>query len=221
MEITLDKKGDVALIKMDDGKRNAITLQAVKDLNDALDKVEIESKALVIAGREGTFCSGFDLAVMMGDDNDKRMELSRGGGRLTERLYAFPMPVVAACTGHGFTIGAIWMAACDRRIGEQGDYLLGLNETKLGMPLPDFALVPLKERIKPEYLFPAILEAKLFGPEEAVTAGLLDEVVAPGAAINRACELAAEWAQLPGHAYAANKLGLRKQSLEIIRAEVL
>ena len=48
MEITLDKKGDVAPIKMDDGKRNAITLQAVKDLNDALDKVEIESKALVI-----------------------------------------------------------------------------------------------------------------------------------------------------------------------------
>lgn len=220
MDISIDLEGDVALIKMDDGKKNAITLDALASLNDALDKADAEAKAIVLAGRPGSFCAGFDLAVMMGDDREKRARLSAGGARMTERLFSCPKPVIAACTGHGFTIGAIWMGACDWRIGETGDYKLGLNETKLGMPLPDFALEPLKLRIKPDYLLHSILGANLYGPEEAVKAGYLDEVVTAGKSIEHAMELAAKYAQLPAHAYGANKLKLRAQALEIIRTEM-
>ena len=37
MEVSLDIQDDVALIKMDDGKKNAITLSAVDGLNEAQD----------------------------------------------------------------------------------------------------------------------------------------------------------------------------------------
>ena len=42
MDIAIDLQDDVALITMDDGKKNAIDLQALADLNVALDKAEAD-----------------------------------------------------------------------------------------------------------------------------------------------------------------------------------
>lgn len=220
MDITLDIQDDVALIGMDDGKKNAITLAAMADLNAALDKADADAKAVVLAGRPGSFCAGFHMPTMMGDDQGAIRALSDGGARLTLRLYSYSKPLVAACTGHGFTIGAIWMSACDTRIGETGDYKHGMTETRLGMPLPMWALKPLKERIAPQHWIPAIVQSRIYDPEGAVEAGFLDEVVPEGQAVEHACTLAAELAQLPGKAYAFNKLITRKESLEIMRADL-
>jgi enoyl-CoA hydratase len=220
MEISLDIQDDVALIKMDDGKKNAITQAALADLEVAFDKAEADARAVVLAGRPGSFCAGFHLPTMTGDDKDAIQALSIGGGRLTLRLYAFPKPLVAACTGHGFTIGAIWMSACDTRIGEAGAFKHGMTETKLGMPLPMWALTPLKTRIAPQHWIPAIVQSRVYDPEGAVAAGFLDEIVPEGQSVDRACALAAEFAQLPDRTYAANKLVTRKEALEIMRADL-
>ena len=70
MQITSELTGDVALITMDDGKKNAITPQAIADLNTAFDGAESDAKAVVLAGRPGSFCAGFDLSIMTGGDMD-------------------------------------------------------------------------------------------------------------------------------------------------------
>ncbi len=220
MSITLDIKDGVALITMDDGKKNAITLDALGELEDALDKAEVDAKAVVLAGRPGSFCAGFDLKTMTGSDDEARMALSRRGGEMALRLYSFQKPLVAACTGHAFTIGAIWMATCDTRIGEQGPYKIGTTETAMGMTLPVWALVPLKERLNPAHFLPAVTQARVYDPEGALEAGFLDEVVPAGKAVERACALAAQFGELPGQAYAGNKLSTRVGSLDIMGASL-
>ena len=105
MNISTDRQGDVAIITMDDGKKNAITPEALTDLNAAFDEAEANAKAVVLAGRPGSFCAGFDLATMTSGDPKRIMPLSQGGGTLAMRLFSFPKPLVAACTGHAFTIG--------------------------------------------------------------------------------------------------------------------
>jgi enoyl-CoA hydratase len=45
MDISIDRQEDVALITMDDGKKNAITQQALVDLNAAFDEAEAGAKA--------------------------------------------------------------------------------------------------------------------------------------------------------------------------------
>jgi enoyl-CoA hydratase len=220
MEIALDIQGEVALITMDDGKKNAVTQAALVELNVALDKAEADAKAVVLAGRPGSFCAGFHLPTMTGDDMNAIMALSNGGGKMTLRLWSFPKPLLAACTGHAFTIGAIWMSACDTRIGEQGAFKIGMNETKMGMTLPNWALEPLKARVSPRHWIPSIAQSRIYDPEGALEAGFLDELVPAGQAIERACARAAELASLPGKAYAYNKLHSRKSSLEIMRADL-
>jgi len=218
MDISLDIQDDVALVTMDDGKKNAITIEALQGLEAALDKAEADAAAVVLAGRPGSFCAGFDIKVMTGDDPEARRKLSNRGGRMTVRLFSFPKPLVAACTGHGFTIGAIWMAGCDTRIGERGDFKLGMTETALGMVLPDWALEPLKLRLNTAYFIPAIVQAQLFDPQGALAAGLLDQLVDKGQAIPTALEAAGRFAKLPADAYAGNKLSTRHEVIEKMSA---
>lgn len=220
MDIAIDVQGEVALITMDDGKKNAIDLQALADLNVALDKAEADAKAVVLAGRPGSFCAGFDLATMTGTDVKAMMALGQGGGKFALRLWSFPKPLVAACTGHAFTIGAIWMCACDTRIGEEGSFKIGMTETKMGMGLGPWALEPLKARLSNRLWVQSIVQSRVYEPATAVEAGFLDEVVPAGEAVDRACALAADLAQLPAKAYAINKLVTRKESIEIMRADL-
>ena len=100
----------------------------------------------MLAGRPGSFCAGFDMATILGGDARAAGELGRAGGRLVHRLYGCPKPLVAACTGHAFTIGALWLLAADTRIGEEGPFKLSMTETKMGVPLPVWALEPLEAK---------------------------------------------------------------------------
>ncbi len=220
MDISIDRQDDVALITMDDGKKNAITQQALVDLNAAFDEAEAGAKAVVLAGRPGSFCAGFDLATMTGGDVQAIMALGEGGGRLALRLWSFPMPLVAACTGHAFTIGGIWLCACDTRIGERGDFKIGMTETRMGMGLSGWALEPLKARLSKRLWVASIVQARVYDPDGALEAGFLDEVMPAGQAVERARAIAAELAGLPGKAYGMNKLVTRKESIAIMQADL-
>ncbi len=220
MDVSLDLQDQVALITMDDGKKNAITPDALADLHTAFDKAEADAGAVVLAGRPGSFCAGFDLATMTGGDVGAIRTLGLGGGRFALRLWSFPKPLVAACTGHAFTIGGIWLCASDTRVGERGPFKLGMTETKMGMGLGPWALEPLKARLSPQLWVPSIVQSRVYDPDAAVAAGFLDEVLEPGQAVERACELAAGFAALPAKAYALNKLCTREESIAIMRADL-
>ena len=58
----------VAVLTMDDGKANAMAPAMSGALNAALDRADDEAQAVVIRGRPGVFCGGFDLRIIRGDD---------------------------------------------------------------------------------------------------------------------------------------------------------
>jgi enoyl-CoA hydratase len=220
VNVTLDLSDDLALVTLDDGKKNAVTGDAIKAINEALDEAGGKARAIVLAGRPGSFCAGFDVATLMGDDPEAAMKLALGGTQLVLRLYEEPKPVVAACTGHAFTIGAFWLLACDTRIGEAGNFKLGFNETAMGMNLGPWCLAIMKSRINTSYLIPTVAQAKLHNPEQAVRAGILDELTREGGSIEAALKEAATLAAHPAQAYAHNKLALRAEVLEVMRNDV-
>ena len=220
LDVTLELSQNIALITLDDGKKNAITLDAISDINSALDKAEADAGAIVLAGRPGSFCAGFDLATMTGGDMEAIGALGNGGGRLAYRLYALGKPLLAACTGHAFTIGAFWLLACDTRIGEAGKFKFGFNETQMGMVLGPWSLELLKARINPMLYVPTVAQARLYDPEGAMDVGLLDAVLGESEAIPATLEAAGALAQLPAKAYAGNKLGVRREALGIMASDL-
>ena len=220
MEVTLDITDGVGRIRLDDGKKNAIGLQTLADIDEALDEAEAKAGAIVLAGRPGSFCAGFDLATMTGSDFGAIRALGLGGGRLALRLYRQPKPLVAACTGHAFTIGALWLLASDTRIGEEGSFKLAMTETKMGMVLGPWALELLRARIAPTHFVPVVAQSKVYDPAGAVAAGFLDEVVPAGEAEDKALAIAGELAKLPAKAYAGNKLESRAGAFEVMEKDL-
>ena len=206
----------VAVVTMDDGKANVFGPDMITTLNNQLDRAAEEAKVVLLTGRPGLFSGGFDLRVMRGDDRKAAHDLVRAGARLLMRLYGLPQPLVAAATGHAVAMGALCLLAGDYRVGAQGDFRIGLNETAIGMSLPPFAVMITNERLSRRYLARATLGATMFSPEEARDAGFLDEVVPTEKLREFALDVARPMVDLDASAYAATKRGMRGDSIAAV-----
>jgi enoyl-CoA hydratase len=220
MPVSITVQNDIALIRMDDGKANAINFDMVAALNDALDTAETEAKAIVLAGRDGRFSGGFDLNAFASPGADGVYKLLDAGAELLLRLYGGPLPVVAACTGHAIAMGTFILLACDTRVGTAGEYKIGANEAITGMNLPIFAMELARDRLSPQHLPRAMVQGFIYDPQGAVEAGYLDMAVSPDKLEATALSVAGQLAQLPGKAYAWNKKAIRKGTLDRIRASL-
>lgn len=210
-------RGGIAALTMDDGKANALSFEMVKQIGGALDRAESDgAKAVLLAGREGRFCAGFDLRVMMQGPVAAR-SLVAAGGELLLRLYEFPRPVVIACTGHALAGGALVVATGDTRIGAEGNFKIGLNEVKSSMPVPIFAQELARDRLDPREFVASVLQSRIYDPEGAKRAGWLDRVVAAPDLAAAAFQEAEDLAKLSAGAYGLTKSSLRRQTIRYIR----
>jgi enoyl-CoA hydratase len=193
--VSLDIVSDVAVIRMDDGKANAMGHAAIEAVRTAFDRAADGARAVVWLGREGKFSAGFDLSIMAGDDPAAQSALLGAGARLCHRVYMHPQPVIAGCTGHALALGALLLASCDVRIGAEGPYKIGTSEVAIGMALPRFGVELARDRLSKRHFQVAVQHARVYDPAGAVAAGWLDEVTALDAvertAIEHATELAA------------------------------
>ncbi len=207
----------VALITLDDGKANAVSPALITALDAALDRAEHEAGAVVLAGRPGRFSAGFDLAIMTGGFDAMRA-LVTAGAEVALRMFLFPRPLVAACTGHALAAGAVFLNAADLRLGASGAFKIGLNEVAIQLPLPVFALELARARLAPRWFTQSVTQARLFDPAGACEAGFLDEVVAPEALLDTALARAAALAALPDPAFRLTKQRERRALVAHIRA---
>lgn len=212
-------RGSVAVVRIDDGKANALSPGVIAAIDQALDRAEKEAKALLLLGRPGRFSAGFDLSVMRGGA-DAAASLVRFGAELAVRLYEFPCPVVIGCTGHALAMGAILLLAADARIGARGDYKIGLNEVAIGMTLPVFGVEFARERLSKRHLQRAAAQAEIYTPEAAVDAGFLDRVTDLDSVPDDALATAERLAALHQPAHRATKLRLRGVAIARIRASL-
>jgi len=207
--VSFELRGDVALVTMDDGKANALSPASVPEISAAFDRAAEEAKAIVLTGREGKLCAGFDLRVMMSGE-EGAFALLRAGSELYLKIYEHPQPVIMASTGHAIAGGALLLGVGDVRIGVDGPFKIGLNEVSIGMPLPIFAHEIAQARLEKRHLLAATLGATLYAPKDAVEVGWLDRVTAPEELLPSALAEADRLAKLPGTAYGLSKLSMRR-----------
>ena len=148
----------VAVLAFDDGKANAVGYDFIEHMEQGLDKAASDATAVVIAGREGLFSGGFDLAELRKGAEAANALVDRGA-RMLLRLFSHPQPVVAACTGHAVAAGAFILLSCDTRVGADGDFSIGLNETALGMSFPVFAIELTHARLSKRHVTAAFVQS--------------------------------------------------------------
>src|SRR3954453_169624 len=94
-----------AVVRLDDGKANALSMAVIGGLHEALDVAAKKAPAVGLPGNPKALGAGFDLSVMRAGF-EGMVELVRSGGELLMRLYGHPQPTVAAVTGHTLAAGA-------------------------------------------------------------------------------------------------------------------
>ena len=221
--VSIEIRDGVAVLRLDDGKANALSPAGLAELAEALDEAESRAGAVLLVGREGRFSAGVDLSALR-EGREAGRALGRAGGEMAMRLYGLPMPVVIACTGHAMAMGAVLLMSADLRLGARGDFKIGLNEVSIGMSLPAFALALAQERLSKRHFERAVLQGEIYDSVGAVDAGYLDRCCAPEELQEVAYAEAARLAALPRGAYASIKSRTRsatvQQVLEGIEADL-
>ena len=206
----------VAVITMDDGKANAMSLALQQGIHAALDQAEKDAAPVVLTGRPGILSAGFDLKTLAAGGQGA-IEMLNGGIELAIRLLSFPNPVVIACPGHAIAMGVFVLLSADYRIGIAGNYRYTANEVAIGMTMPFSTIEILRQRVTPAALTRSVLLAEVFTPNNAVETGFLDLVVEEAELMPTAIAFAKSTSALNAGAHAASKKRLRADVLAAIR----
>ena len=209
----------VATIRIDDGKRNALSPQVIKEINKALDRAESDRAIVIMTGREDVFSAGFDLHVMKrGGIN--ALKMLGAGYALTARVMSNPYPVIAACNGHALAMGVFLMLSADYIIGSRGDFKIAANEVAIGLTMPRVAAAMLRHRLNPAAFQRAVTLSEYFDVESAKSAGFFDELVDQKDLIQKAEACANKFKELNLHAHAATKRRIRAKLIRKIRFSI-
>ncbi len=214
--VTLEHVDGVNKIIMDDGKANAMSVEMLTQLHDALDECEDRGGSVIIQGRQGLFSAGFDLGVFKSGDQEQIHRMLESGALLTKRLLTFPNPTIAVCTGHAIAMGAFILLSVDYRISARGDFKFAANEVAIGLTVPRFATEVCRQRLVPAAFNRGLALAYYFGIDEAQTAGFIDLIVPLENLQAQVEEVAEQFAKLDLAAHTATKLRLRKGAINAL-----
>lgn len=167
--------------------RNAIDQQMVDELHTVCAALEQSPKVLIIAGVEGVFASGADIAQL----RERRRDDALQGINSTifVRIAKLPMPVIAALDGYCLGGGAELAYAADFRIGTPG-IRIGNPETGLGILAAAGASWRLKELVGEPVAKEILLAGRILNAEDALAVNLVTELVEPEALMDAAHALA-------------------------------
>lgn len=209
--IVVEPRDDgVTVIRIDRPPVNALDVDTLNELSDALDRAaRDDTRALILTGTEKTMSAGADLmAILDGDDS----YVDAGIDALTRTfrtLFEFPKPVVAAVNGHALAGGAVLTCACDYRIMGKWAGSIGVIEHAAGVPFPAWALEVVRYAVVDRYFQEIVYFARDYLPEVAVERGLVDEIIAGTLLMERSLQVATELLAVPPTTYALTKRSMR------------
>jgi enoyl-CoA hydratase len=180
MTLSLEKKGDCALLTLDRPEAlNALSFQIIRDIGAAFDEVAgwPDIRALLITGAgEKSFCAGADIKELR---NRRLIDQKRGaelGQAVFARLDTLPVASVALVNGYAFGGGAELALACTFRLAAP-NAVFGLPEIKLGL-IPGYGGTQRLPRLVGEArALEIILTGRNVKADEAARIGLIHEVV--------------------------------------------
>jgi enoyl-CoA hydratase len=192
-EVRYERAGAAAVLTIDrPQRRNAVDAATAAAMRVALREFEADegARVLVLTGAgEEAFCAGADLKAM-----DLDVDHPEGPMGFSRRTPA--KPAIAAIDGWCLAGGLELACWCDLRLATPRS-TFGCFERRWGVPLIDGGTQRLPRLIGLSRALDLILSGRAVGAEEAERIGLVNEVVAPGAHLDRALELAERLAAFP------------------------
>ncbi len=211
---------DIVELRINRPPANALNHHLLEGLLSARQSaIDAGARGLVLSGREGMFSAGVDVPELLDHD---RASMHRFWGllfRASRSLADCSVPVVAALTGHSPAGGTVLASHCDYRIGAEGNFKMGFNEVQVGLPLPAPFMNVFADLVGSRTARQFATEGRLVEMAEALSMGLVDELVPPGRVVARALERIGELLQLPPTAMNRTRITGKEHVLQALDSE--
>ncbi|MBB1089331.1 enoyl-CoA hydratase/isomerase family protein [Lysobacter sp. SG-8] len=172
--------GDITELRLARAPVNALDPGLCRDLGSAIDAaIASGAHGLVLSGGPKVFSAGLDVPhlLSLGQDRSAVKAAWEDFFGAARRLAASPVPVVAAIGGHSPAGGCVLALCCDYRVMASGPFRIGLNETRVGLVVPE-GIQRLMRRVVGPYRAERLMVAgEMVESAQALDFGLVDELV--------------------------------------------
>lgn len=204
--ITVEDQDAVRLLTLNEPRRrNALSVDMRRDLRDALVAAAADDtvRVVVLAGAEGFFCAGGDIATMSDDEQLGMIRLQLLAD-LIEAIVAGPKPVIAAVEGGAYGAGLSVAAASDHIVAAR-DARFAASFGGVGLATDGGLAWTLPRRIGQGRATEMIFFGEVVDAESGLAIGLVEKLAEPGGAVNLAMQRGALLATRSRPALAASK----------------
>jgi len=177
--IRLEKAGGFVTARFDKARGNAIDEPFTQELLKVAGELGADPGVrgvLLASAHPKLFSPGLDLVTLVEYDRAAMERFMRVFAEAVWALYALPKPVVAAVGGHAVAGGCILALTADYRVLKRGGIQVGLNEVKVGVPLPWSVALLLRASVPPSALTQVALLGRNFSDDDAIAVGLADQL---------------------------------------------
>jgi 3,2-trans-enoyl-CoA isomerase len=219
--INVTIKDRLALITLNRGKSNALNREMITELTDMLHNIANDNHigGVIISGRENFFSAGLDLIELYGYNEEEAESFWHLFLDFIAKITAFKKPMVAAINGHSPAGGCVIALACDARVMAEGKFIIGLNEVPVGIIVPESIFSLYSFWLGKAHATRSLLEGKLFSPEEALSIGLVDELVNQDSIMTAAERRIRKYMALEPNTWQQSKLNIRKELITATSAD--
>jgi enoyl-CoA hydratase/carnithine racemase len=167
-----EKDENVAVITMTNGenRQNPVFVKNMLNVLEEIEKDASVSAVIITSSDQKSWSQGLDLDWIMERKKENDLQAIRdflyGLNNVFKRVLSYPMPVIAAISGHAVAGGAILTCSCDFRFMRSDKGFFFFPEVDISVPfLP--GMIALVKRAVPYYKFNEMLLSgkRYFAPE--------------------------------------------------------
>ena len=202
--LTITRNGPIATVTLNrPDKLNALSIALMEEIYEAADQFhqDTETRAIIFTGAGRYFSAGADLAdparhAVRQESLLMRQRQTTLGQRVIKKLLDIDQITIAAINGGALGGAACIVSALDIRLGADTSFV-SYPEIDLGMNLSWYGLPLCVHLVGPNRAKRLVILGNKEAANTLLTWGFLDEVVPEATLLNRAQELAAEYASKP------------------------
>lgn len=214
---TVERKGDIEILRMQYGSANAMDVDFCIGLtNTVLELAASSSRAIVLTGQGKIFGAGVDLPRLQEGGVDYIRRFLPALDEVLETLFFFPKPVVAAVNGHAIAGGCLLACCADRRLMAAGKGRIGVPELRVGVPFPTVVMEIMRARTAPSYFPEITLGGATYPAADALPRGLIDAIVPEPELLDESVKAAESLASIRPEIFSFSK----RQTRQPVRAAI-
>ncbi|PIA57849.1 hypothetical protein AQUCO_00500043v1 [Aquilegia coerulea] len=211
---TLETRGNIFLLTLTGNTEHRLSPTLISQIRSLLSQIRSESQSkpgsvLITTSEKGKFFSnGLDLAWAESDGEshyrDRLVQMTVDFKLLIADLISFPLPTIAAVTGHAAAAGFMLAIAHDYVLMRKDRGVLYMSEIDIGLTFADYFMELMRAKFgSPNNLRDFVLQGMKVRGEEGVKRGIIDSVYnSPEETVEAAIQL-------------GEKLGLKKLHGEV------